>query len=235
MNRVPNILVIEDEAHLAAGLKLNLELEGFAVDVAGTVAAAGSLLLRDKPYDVILLDVMLPDMNGMDFCRHLRASGNFTPVVMLTALGTPEERVKGLEAGADDYLPKPFELQELLARVRSQLRRQHWSNRPQERTEPTLTFGDATVNFETHEAVFDGHPVSLTRLEIDLLRYFSDHRGRVLSRDELLREVWGLSGEVRSRTVDNFVLRLRKLFEHDPAKPRHILSVRGAGYVFQAD
>ena len=230
-----HILVVEDEAHLAAGLKLNLELEGFKVDVAGSVAEAGSLLVRDSPYSVILLDVMLPDMNGMDFCRHLRNSGNFTPVVMLTALATPEERVKGLEAGADDYLPKPFELKELMARMRAQLRRQTWSGQSQERVSPVLSFGDAEVNFKTHRAVFAGRPVSLTRLEIDLLRYFSDHRGRVLSRDELLKEVWGLTGDVRSRTVDNFVLRLRKLFEHDPAQPRYILSVRGAGYVFQAE
>lgn len=227
------LLVVEDEEHLAAGLKLNLELEGYDVDVAVSAKEAGERLLGADGYDAIVLDVMLPDFDGFELCRRLRKAGNFIPVVMLTARSSAEDRVRGLEAGADDYMVKPFSLDELLARVRSVLRRRRWE---QEVSEPTsarrLEFGDAVVNFDTHEVLVDGEPRKLTQLELDLLRYFADHPHRVLSRSELLEKVWKLRSHGYTRTVDNFIVRLRRHFEEDPSAPRFFLSVRGAGYKF---
>ena len=162
------ILVVEDEVHLAAGLKLNLELEGYSVDVAGTAKRAGECLLDSNGYDVLILDVMLPDMNGFDLCRRVRRSGNFVPVIMLTARTSPQDRVKGLEAGADDYLGKPFELQELLARVRSCLRRRRWESTQDGNVAGSgFQFGEAEVDFEKREVLLRGEVVKLTRLEFD--------------------------------------------------------------------
>ena len=219
------LLVVEDEAHLAAGLKLNLELDGYEVDVASNAREAAEKLVGLAGYDVIVLDVMLPDINGFELCRRIRESGNYVPVIMLTARSAPEDRVMGLEAGADDYMVKPFELGELLARVRSLLRR---------RTRPTnlLLFGKAKVDFDTHDVFVDGEPAKLTQLEIDLLRYFATNAGRVLSRDELLEKVWKLRNYSNTRTVDNFISRLRRHFEVDPQEPVYFVSVRGAGYKF---
>ncbi len=228
------LLVVEDEKHLAEGLRLNFELEGHEVDVAETSREAEQLLARVR-YDVIILDVMLPDADGFTLCRQQREAGNFTPVIMLPARSAPDDRVRGLEAGADDYLVKPFSLDELLARVRSQLRRIQWDRRhePDAPTAPDeLRFGDAVIDFSAMEAEIGGEPVRLTRLELDLLRYFGQHAGRALSRQELLESVWGLANYPNTRTVDNFVVRLRKLFEPEPAHPRYFLSVRGTGYKF---
>jgi DNA-binding response OmpR family regulator len=228
------LLVVEDEAHLAAGLKLNLELEGYAVDVAGNARDAGERLLQLEAYDVIVLDVMLPDVDGFELCRRLRDAGNYVPVIMLTARSSAEDRVAGLEAGADDYLVKPFELGELLARVRSALRRREWENggtRSKSAATP-LEFGTARVDFESHEVRVGGELVKLTQLELDLLHYFAQHPGRVLSRDELLEKVWKLRNYSNTRTVDNFLSRLRRRFEEDPQRPCHFVSVRGAGYKF---
>ncbi|MBN2490323.1 MAG: response regulator transcription factor [Planctomycetes bacterium] len=229
------LLVIEDESHIAAGLKLNLSLEGFAVDVAATAREAGQYLARPHGYAAIVLDVMLPDLDGFEFCQRLRESGNFTPVIMLTARRAPEDRVRGLEAGADDYLVKPFELSELLARVRSLLRRRQWENADESRAPASpaqLEFGRVRVDFDSHRVTVGDRSVELTRLELDLLRYFADHPGRVLERKELLEKVWRLRDCANTRTVDNFVLRLRKHFEPDPSAPVHFLSVRGSGYRF---
>jgi DNA-binding response OmpR family regulator len=229
------LLVVEDEEHLAPGLKLNLELEGYEVEVASTAREAGEALLDPRAYDAIVLDVMLPDLDGFELCRRLRESGNYLPVVMLTARSAAEDRVRGLEVGADDYLVKPFDLNELLARLRSMLRRRAWeADRRRKGTPSTtaITLGPARVDFESHEVVRDGAPIKLTRLELDLLRYFVEHPGKVLSREHLLEEVWKLHGYSTARTVDNFVFRLRRHFEEDPQSPRHFLSVRGAGYKF---
>lgn len=229
------LLIVEDEDHLAAGLKLNLELEGYRVDVAGNAKEAGQRLLDPVGYDAIVLDVMLPDVNGFDLCRKFRESGNFIPVIMLTARSSPDDRVRGLEAGADDYMVKPFELDELLARVRSVLRRQRWEQSSGNHTKAsTLAFGNAEINFETHEVSVGGNAVQLTQLELDLLRYFAENAGRVLSRTELLERVWKLRNYGNTRTVDNFISRLRRRFEPDPSSPVHFLSVRGAGYKFVA-
>lgn len=227
------LLVVEDEEHLAAGLKLNLELEGYDVDVATNAREAGECLLTPAAYDVIVLDVMLPDLDGFELCRKIRKSGNYTPVIMLTARSAPEDRVRGLESGADDYLVKPFELDELLARVRSMMRRRAWERHDEgPANASTARFGRVRVDFESHEVEVGGTSLKLTRLELDLLRYFVEHPGRVLSRQELLEQVWKLRNCSSARTVDNFISRLRRHFETDPAKPQHFLSVRGAGYKF---
>jgi DNA-binding response OmpR family regulator len=229
------LLVVEDEEHLATGLKLNLELEGYDVEVASTAREAGEALLDPRAYDAIVLDVMLPDLDGFELCRRLRESGNYLPVVMLTARSAAEDRVRGLEVGADDYLVKPFDLNELLARLRSMLRRRAWEAERRRTGAPStsaIVLGAAKVDFDSHEVVRNGEPIKLTRLELDLLRYFVEHPGKVLSREHLLEEVWKLHGYSTARTVDNFVFRLRRHFERDPTAPEHFLSVRGAGYKF---
>ena len=228
----PRLLLVEDEDHLAAGLKLNFELEGFIVDIARTGREAGSLLLQPE-YDIMLLDVMLPDVSGLTLCRSIRDTGNTTPILMLTAKGSLDDRVEGLNAGADDYLTKPFELEELLARVRSMLRRAGWEKK--EDTRPTAAvvhLGDATVDFERHTAERNGEQLHLTKLEFDLLRYFIDNPERVLSREELQQEVWKLRDYPNRRMVDNFIMRLRRHFEAQPQSPKLFVSVRGAGYKF---
>jgi DNA-binding response OmpR family regulator len=228
----PRLLVVEDESGLAMGLRLNFELEGYGVDVAATAREAGALLLRPDPYAAIILDVMLPDLDGFALCRKLRESGNYTPVIMLTARNSAEDRVTGLEVGADDYLVKPFDLGELLARIRSVLRRRAWERAPDKPAGPMLRFGTAQVNFGTHEVLVGGRAVQLTQLEMDLLRYFAQNPERVLGRAELLEKVWKLRDYPNARTVDNFIVRLRRCFEADPASPVHFVSVRGSGYRF---
>ncbi|MCA9693700.1 MAG: response regulator transcription factor [Nannocystaceae bacterium] len=228
----PRLLIVEDEQHLAAGLKLNFELEGYQVAMAASGRQAGELLLRPDGYDAIILDVMLPDTDGYSLCRRLREAGNFTPVLMLTACDTTEDRVTGLEVGADDYLVKPFELSELLARVRSMLRRCTWERAQPPERGPIFTFGASRVDFDRQEASVRGEQIKLTRLELDLLRYLADHAGRVLSRQELQKNVWKLTNYPNTRVVDNFIMRLRRHFEPDPTTPIHFVSVRGAGYKF---
>lgn len=234
----PRLLLVEDEAHLSRALKLNFGLEGFAVDVAESGKAALRELVKPVPPAVIVLDVELPDTSGFALCASLREAGIFAPVIMLTVRASPEDRVRGLEAGADDYLPKPFEFVELLARVRALMRRQSWAREapsdPERGDRPrTLRFGRAMVDFATHQVQVDGKELSLTALELELTGYFAANAGRVLSRKELLEKVWRLSGSHETRTVDNFVARLRKHFEVDPARPVHFLSHRGAGYRFE--
>lgn len=228
----PRLLLVEDEAHLAAGLKLNFELEGFDVDIAGTGRDAGRLLLSPD-YDIMILDVMLPDISGLTLCRKIRDTGNTTPVLMLTAKNGVDDRVEGLNAGADDYLPKPFELAELLARVRSMLRRAQWEKRDDPPPSTTVAHvGGAVVDFERHTVLRDGVDLHLTKLEFDLLRYFLDNPERVLSREELQQEVWKLRDYPNRRMVDNFIMRLRRHFETSPQNPEIFVSVRGAGYKF---
>jgi two-component system OmpR family response regulator len=229
------VLVVEDEAHIAAGLKLNLELDGYRVVVARSLRAAATQLLEAAPIDLILLDVMLPDGESYAFCKQLRDSGQYLPVIMLTARSAAEERVRGLDSGADDYMPKPFVLSELLARVRSALRRSGWRAQDapaEEATRGKLRFGSAEIDFDTHAATASGKPVRMTQLELDLLHYFSQNAGRVLSRDELLERVWKLRNAPNTRSVDNFIARLRRYFEPLPDKPVHFVSHRGAGYKF---
>jgi DNA-binding response OmpR family regulator len=236
-NAQPRILVVEDESHIAAGLKLNLELEGYEVEVARTVRETATHLVQGNSFDLIILDIMLPDGDGFSLCRKLRDAGDYTPVIMLTARGSADDRVRGLNTGADDYLAKPFELAELLARVRSALRRRSWEAReaPSDAGRGVLRFGQAVINFDTHEASAFEKPVRLTQLELDLLYYFSMHPNRVLMREDLLEQVWKLRNAPNTRSVDNFIVRLRKYFEPAPDKPIFFLSHRGAGYKFVPD
>ena len=229
------ILVVEDEKNLAAGLKLNFELEGYEVEVAPTAREAAAKLLRVGSFDAILLDVMLPDATGFDLLAKVRGAGDFTPVLMLTARDATGDRVRGLELGADDYLTKPFELEELLARVRSMLRRRNWEREQGEVGQGTteiLRFDHAEIDFKAREARREGREIKLTRLEFDLLHYLSQRPNTVCTREELQAEVWKLDNYPSSRMVDNFILRLRKHFEPNPSKPRYFVSVRGAGYKF---
>lgn len=228
----PRLLVVEDEQNLAAGLKLNFELEGYTVDTAASAREAGGYLLQTQTYDAIILDVMLPDTDGFSLCKKLRDAGDYTPVLMLTACDTTEDRVTGLEVGADDYLVKPFELAELLARVRSMLRRRDWERVAPLASGAILHFGEARIDCSRQEATMDGKEVQLTRLELSLLQYFAEHPDRILSRQELLEHVWKLSNYPNTRMVDNFIMRLRRHFEPDPRNPIHFVSVRGAGYRF---
>lgn len=226
----PRVLVVEDEEHLAAGLQLNFQLEGFGVEVARTGREAAAAILH-APFDLIILDVMLPDIDGFSLCQKLRDTGNRTPVLMLTARDTVEDRVEGLNVGADDYLTKPFELAELLARARSLLRRRKWERTEEVPHESTYRFGAVEIDFDRHVATCRGEPRHLTKLEFDLLRYFAENPGRVLSREELQERVWNLNFPNR-RMVDNFILRLRRHFEPNPQDPEYFVSVRGAGYKF---
>ncbi len=233
MTEVPkHILIVEDEGHLAIGIKYNLEAEGFRASVAGDGPTALKLF-DDEPHgvDLVILDLMLPGMSGYAVCEALRKAQNNVPVLMLSARSLSEDRIRGYDVGANQYLQKPFELEELLAMVRNLLRRQE---PPAVASKPhgSYEFGHVRINFDTYEAAVDGAELRLTPIEMNLVRYFIDNEGRVISRAELLERVWRQPNIENTRTVDNFVMRLRKYFEADPANPRHFLSVRGAGYRF---
>jgi len=234
---MPHILVVEDEQHLAFGIKFNLEAEGYTVTVAGDGSSALDLVsAAAPPVDLVVLDVMLPGMSGYAVCETIRGRGITLPVVMLTARTLVEDRIRGFDSGTDVYLQKPFDLEELLSVIRSLLSRRGRDERPMEPAEPSmaapLRFGSAEVNFDTWEASCRGAPVKLTSLEMKLLKYLVQHEGKVVTRDELLTKVWGMNRPPATRTVDTFMLNLRKTFEDDPSRPVHFLSVRGAGYRF---
>lgn len=231
MSETETILVVEDEEHLARMLKLNLELVGFRCETAGSVADASRVMLTTR-FDVIVLDWELPDLTGVEFAQRIRDAGDRTPIVMLTVRSSAEDKVSGLEAGADDYLTKPFEVAELVARVRAVLRRASWGHPHDSSRLSILTLGAATVDLDLRKVVRDDVECELTVLEFSLLQYFLDNPDRPIAREDLLRDVWKVSEGVTSRTVDNFVGRLRKHFEVDPASPRHFISVRGMGYRF---
>lgn len=234
---MPHILLVEDEQHLAFGIKFNLEAEGYTVTVAGDGPTALDLVsTAAPPVDLVVLDLMLPGMSGYAVCETIRDRGDTLPVVMLTARTLVEDRIRGFDSGADVYLQKPFDLEELLSVIRSLLSRRGRDDRPVEAAEaaPTASvrFGSAEVNFETWEVTCRGGPVKLTTLEMKLLKYLVQHEGKVLSREELLTKVWGMNRPPATRTVDTFMLNLRKTFEDDPSRPVHFLSVRGTGYRF---
>ncbi len=231
---MPRILVVEDEVHLAEGLQYNLEAEGHEVELAADGrAAVGCLAESETPFDLVVLDVMLPEMSGFEVARRVRAAGNYVPILILTAKDDAADRVRGLEEGADDYLLKPFELEELLARVRGLLRRRRWDGvSPEDRAPQTVRFGEVEVRFDRFELETPRGTVQLTTREAGLLRALIDREGDAVTRGDLLEEVWGLRAETRTRVVDSFVSRLRKYIEPDPSRPRHIVSVRGHGYRF---
>jgi DNA-binding response OmpR family regulator len=219
------ILVIEDDPAMIAGLKDNLEIEGYRLLTASTVRQGREAALRGKP-DLVLLDVMLPDGDGVSLCRDLRAHGLQQPIIMLTARGEEMDKVLGFEGGADDYIVKPFGLRELLARIHAHLRRHGAAGQLQ----GPLAVGMAVVDFKRHQLSRDGELLEISAKELELLRYLVAHRGEVVSRDTLLTEVWGHQREVATRTVDNFIVRLRKKLEADPADPRYLITVHGSGY-----
>ena len=224
------ILIVEDEAHIAEGLQLNLEMEGYRAIVASNGNAALDIY-HTTPVDLILLDVMLPGMSGYDVCREIRAEAGHVPILFLTARGDEDDRILGLEVGGDDYLTKPFSLKELLLRVKAIFRRQAWFSTtghvPDE-----YHFGESVINFKTFAGTGPRGPVMLTRKECMMLKFFAEHPGEVVGRDLLLDGVWGYDAYPTTRTIDNFILRLRKHFETDPAKPVIFLTVFGAGYKF---
>jgi two-component system, OmpR family, alkaline phosphatase synthesis response regulator PhoP len=244
------ILLVEDEEHLARGLKFNLEAEGYATRVAGDGETALNLLLDQRAdFDLLVLDVMLPGKDGFTVASELRHANHFIPLLMLTARGRPEDVLKGFAAGADDYLPKPFDLNILLARIRSLLRRKEWSRTllgdpPSQSRVAEAESAGAPREFDVYE--FSGRQVDfgtlelranqkifrLTLMEADLLRHLIANSGKVVSRKQILEQVWGLHEDTDTRAIDNFVVRLRKYIEKDPSKPQHLITVRGVGYRF---
>ena len=232
----PQVLVVEDDPHLAAGVAENLRAEGYQVSTAADGELALTWLAQNG-CALIILDVMLPGADGLSVCRALRARGDTTPVLFLTARGDPADRVRGLEAGGDDYLAKPFHLQEFLLRVRAILRRWDWY-RSASATSATavLRFGGNEVDFRAFRArAWNGEAQELTEKEAMILKVLAEHAGQIVSREDLLERVWGYDVFPSTRTVDNVILRLRKRFEKDPASPRHFLTVWGVGYRFLRD
>lgn len=238
MTEKKHILIVEDETHLAVGIKFNLEAEGYRVTAVGDGASALKLI-DQSPAEIalIVLDLMLPGMSGYQVCETLRQRGCNMPVLILSARTLTEDRTRGFEVGADQYLNKPFDLDELLSRIKAMLAmydRRAGIETPKVAT-TTYAFARATVNFETYEVIVKGEPVKLTELEMKLLRYFIDHEGRVIRREELLVEVWDLPATVTTRAVDQFIRRLRVIFEPDPSLPAHFLTLRDTGYRFVGD
>jgi two-component system, OmpR family, alkaline phosphatase synthesis response regulator PhoP len=226
------ILVVEDEQHLSDGLRFNLEAEGYQVHVVDTGEAALELLLAEAPgFDLVVLDVMLPGKDGFAVMSEMRQAGQFIPTLMLTARGRPEDVLQGFAAGADDYIAKPFDLAILIARIRGLLRRREWM-----RAQPkdSFTFGGKLVSFDLLELRVKGQVFPLTLMEANVLRYLIRHDGKPVSRKAMLEEVWGLREDTDTRAIDNFIVRLRRYLEDDPARPRHLLTVRGVGYKFVA-
>lgn len=235
------ILVVEDEEHLAQGLRFNLEEEGHSVEVTDKGEDALKRLLKEKQdFDALVLDVMLPGKDGFTVARELRDAQNFIPLLMLTARGRQEDVLKGFEAGADDYLPKPFNLKILLARLDSMLRRKKWakggsqadSNASDSDLPPVYKFGDKSIDFQNLRLHAGKNTVQLTLMETELLRYLIRHAGQAVSRKAILEEVWNLREDTDTRAIDNFIVRLRKYIEKEPAQPKHLLTIRGVGYEF---
>ncbi|MGA9120316.1 MAG: response regulator transcription factor [Bacteroidota bacterium] len=221
------ILIIEDDPAIQRGLQDMLTTEHFKV-IAAETGERGLQFGRRESVDVVILDLGLPDMNGEDVCKQLRASGVSTPILMLTSKGLEMDKVLGLEMGADDYMTKPFSLRELLARIRALLRRKNDMHKEVEE----VSFGQAEVDFVRQEALVGGKSIKLSAREYAVLRFLVAHEGEVVSRDTLLNQVWGYETYPTTRTVDNYVLALRKKLETDPAEPKHILTVHTAGYKF---
>ncbi len=251
------VLVVEDEAHLAQGLRFNLQAEGHAVEIAGDGETALERLLEKKErFDVVLLDVMLPGKSGFEVAALLREKKNYVPILMLTARGRPEDVLEGFASGADDYLPKPFELAILIARLDSLLRRSVWMKnagmkgagplgagtsgtaRVGERGDSvgdSFSFCGKSIDFAELELRTLGNTIHLTVMEAELLRYLVRSEGRVVSRKSILEDVWGLREDTDTRAIDNFIVRLRRYMEEDPSQPKHLQTVRGVGYRFVAE
>lgn len=238
------VLVVEDEAHLAQGLRFNLEAEGYEAEVDGDgESATARLLSRKEQFDAVVLDIMLPGKDGFDVVSELRAAKNYVPVLMLTARGRPEDVLRGFASGADDYLPKPFDLSILLARLQGLLRRSNWMRGEKKNTQSDgtgegdfdrISFDDKTIDFGALELRSRGNTIHLTVMEAELMRHLVRNDGKIVSRKQILEEVWGLHEDTDTRAIDNFIVRLRRYIEDDPGHPRHLLTVRGVGYRFLA-
>ena len=244
------VLIVEDEAHLAEGLRFNLEAEGYSVQVARDGETALEQLGRaESKFDAVVLDVMLPGMDGFAVTSTLRKARNYVPILMLTARGRPEDVLEGFAAGADDYLPKPFELPIFLARLQGLLRRSTWLA-GKERSSPTaegagtsaapaddselFAFNGKTIDFGSLELRMENNTIQMTLMEAKLLRHLIRNRGKTVSRKSILEDVWGLREDTDTRAIDNFIVRLRRYLEKDPSKPQHLVTVRGVGYRFVA-
>ncbi len=228
-----HVLLVEDDEHLAEGMVFNLRNAGYDVTACDNGEEALDALGRST-YDVILLDVMLPGIDGLEVVRRVRQTGNTSPILMITALNRADDVIAGLDAGADDYVTKPFDLDEVLARIRGALRRQVWGRAAEPPPMPeSLQYGDWCIDFQKFGATHaDGREISLTAKELALLQLFASRPGEVVTRETFLTEVWGLPAGLETRTIDNFIRKLRQALEEDPANPAYIVSVRGAGYRF---
>jgi DNA-binding response OmpR family regulator len=242
----PLIALIEDEEHLAQGLLFNLQAEHYRVHHEADGDAALAYLLAAPPsgpdkISVIVLDCMLPGTDGFAITRALREAQRYTPILMLTARSHPGDILEGLEAGADDYLPKPFDLNILLVRIKSLLRRTAWQAAQAAPPPPapvaadTYAFNHRTIHFDTLELIAPNRFTNLTVMEADLLRYLTEHEGEVIPRTAILEQVWRVHADTDTRAIDNFIVRLRRYIEDDPAEPQHLLTVRGIGYRFIAN
>ncbi len=240
---MPRLLIVEDEAHIASGLRYNLEADGHDVTLKDNGEAALAELEADPSrIDLVVLDVMLPGVNGFTVAARMRARGWLTPILMLTARGRAEDVLRGFEAGADDYLPKPFELSILIARINALLRRHAWhvASRapghppasPPAAAPDVFRFADKTVDFDAQELLVGTRTYPLTLMEANVLRYLVQHEGKAISRKNMLEDVWNLREDTDTRAIDHFIARLRKYIEKVPARPRHVLTVRGVGYKF---
>ena len=239
----PLIVVVEDEEHLAQGLLFNLKAEGYRTrHESDGDAALAYLLAPEENIAAVVLDCMLPGTDGFTIVRALREAQRYTPVLMLTARSRPEDVLEGIEAGADDYLAKPFNLNILLVRLKSLLRRTAWQNAATPETPPPAlaeqsdeyTFNHRTIRFDTLELVAPNRTTRLTLMEADLLRYFTEREGQIISRKQILEEVWRVHEDTDTRAIDNFIVRLRRYIEDDPSDPQHLVTVRGIGYRFRA-
>lgn len=234
-----SILIVEDEKHLAEGLQFNLESDGYEVETVGDGESALDLLLDEqKKFDAVVLDVMLPGADGFTVAEKLRDAGSYIPILMLTARNRPEDVLQGFEAGADDYLPKPFELKIFQARLNGLLRRREWmqqeikTKEEQHEFDDEFIFNGRTIDFKNLEIKTAEQTIKLTLMEAKLLRHLLTNAGQVVSRKSILEDVWELHEDTDTRAIDNFIVRLRRYLEDEPTKPKHILTVRGVGYRF---
>lgn len=227
------ILIVEDEKHIAEGIRFNLELDDFEVKIAedGEVALK---ILRDENFDAIVLDVMMPKMNGFIVAKTLREADNFTPILMLTALGKPEDVLKGFEAGADDYLQKPFDLKVFLARINGLLRRREWFRKESKnpKIDGIVSINNRLIDFDNLELRSETETIQMTLMEAKLLKFLIENEGQAVSRKTILEDVWDLHEDTDTRAIDNFIVRLRKYLEEKPNDPQILQTVRGIGYRF---
>jgi DNA-binding response OmpR family regulator len=223
---MPIILVVEDDPDMLRGVKDNLKFENYDVETAADGQSALKKIM-ERAYDLIILDIMLPKLSGLDVCKSAREHGITTPIIMLTARSEEIDKVLGLEFGADDYMTKPFSVRELMARIKAVLRR---SEGPNEGAPDRMTMGPLVIDFASYSASREGQPLTLTPKEYEIMKYLWHHRNKTVSRDELLDRVWGYEESITTRTVDNFILKLRQKIEDDPAAPKHIITIHGLGY-----